>query len=167
MTKYCGHGIKICCLTFCLKVEKSGIVFCCYNCLDLPWEKFFQVCYLFSQFLRAGILCWEKVVQVQGRRPRICDLFWFSGFAFYTLYYIHLISSIVEMWICRNSLSKDEFWRKESTTVNSLTYVNFEFSHHFFYALNLINLPLFAYFVSITYILLNNKQIENSIVFAH
>ena len=91
----------------------------------------------------------------------------FSGFAFYTLYYIHLISSIVEMWICRNSLSKDEFWRKESTAVNSLTYVNFEFSHHFFYALNLINLPLFAYFVSITYILLNNKQIENSIVFAH
>ena len=21
----------------------KGIVFCCYNCLDLPWEKFFQV----------------------------------------------------------------------------------------------------------------------------
>ena len=43
--------------------------------------------------------------------------FQISGFAFYTLYYIHLISSIVGMWICRNSLGKDEFWRKESTAV--------------------------------------------------
>ena len=24
-------------------VPSIGIVFCCYNCLDLPWEKFFQV----------------------------------------------------------------------------------------------------------------------------
>jgi hypothetical protein len=49
----------------------SKIVFCRYNCLDLPWEKFFQVWVtFFSQFLRAG-----KVVQVRGRRLRICDLF--------------------------------------------------------------------------------------------
>ena len=34
-----------------------------------------SVSYFFSQFLRAGILCWEQVVQVRGRRPRICDLF--------------------------------------------------------------------------------------------
>ena len=34
-----------------------------------------SVSYFFSQFLRAGILCWEKVVQVWGKRPRICDLF--------------------------------------------------------------------------------------------
>ena len=26
----------------------STIVFCCYNCLDLPWEKFFQVWVTFS-----------------------------------------------------------------------------------------------------------------------
>ena len=31
--------------------------------------------YFFSKFLRARILCWKKVVQVRGRRPRICDLF--------------------------------------------------------------------------------------------
>ena len=34
-----------------------------------------SVSYLFSQFFRAGILCWEKVVQVWGLRLRICDLF--------------------------------------------------------------------------------------------
>jgi hypothetical protein len=82
------------------------IVFCCYNCLDLPWEIFFQVwvtCFpssweqeqcwfdliltLFTTFPtlsyeyrnnmknRFVFPCWEKVVQVWGRRPRICDLF--------------------------------------------------------------------------------------------
>ena len=34
-----------------------------------------SVSYFFSQFLRAGILCREKVVQVRDRRSRICDLF--------------------------------------------------------------------------------------------
>ena len=34
-----------------------------------------SVSYFFPQFLRAGILCCEKVVQVRGCRPRICDLF--------------------------------------------------------------------------------------------
>ena len=34
-----------------------------------------RVSYLSSQFLGAGVLCWEKVVQVRGRRSRICDLF--------------------------------------------------------------------------------------------
>ena len=32
--------------------------------------------YLFSQFLKAGTPCWEKVLQVQGRRLRIWNLFW-------------------------------------------------------------------------------------------
>ena len=53
----------------------------------------------------------------------VTSKFWtqrFSRFSFHTLYYIHLISSIVDMWICRNSLDKDVFWRKESTAVNSL-----------------------------------------------
>ena len=33
-----------------------------------------SVSYSFSQFLRAGKLCWEKVVQIRGQRPRICYL---------------------------------------------------------------------------------------------
>ena len=33
----------------------------CYNCLDLTWEKFFQV--------------WFTCFLVWGQRPRICDLF--------------------------------------------------------------------------------------------
>ena len=39
-------------------------------------RKVFQrVSNLFSQFLRAELLCWEKFVQVRGRRLRICDIF--------------------------------------------------------------------------------------------
>ena len=70
------RGIEFASLSLPLFPEVPEIVFCCYNCLDLPWEKFFLVWVIFfPQFLRAGILCWEKVVQVRGRRPRICDLF--------------------------------------------------------------------------------------------
>ena len=51
------------------------IVFCCYNCLDLPWEFFFQVWVTCFPSSWEQEQCWEKVVQVRGQRPRICDLF--------------------------------------------------------------------------------------------
>ena len=53
------------------------IVFSCYNCLNLPWEKFFQVWVTFFPVLESrntAVHCWEKVVQVRGLRLRICDL---------------------------------------------------------------------------------------------
>ena len=37
-------------------LAEVSIVFCCYNCLDVPWEKFFSSSLLFSPFLRAGTL---------------------------------------------------------------------------------------------------------------
>ena len=38
----------------------SGIVFCCYNCLDLPWEKFFQVWVTFFPSSWEQEYCVEK-----------------------------------------------------------------------------------------------------------
>ena len=51
-----------------LNVEKTEdftfsrvwIVFCCYNCLDLPWEKFFQVWVTFFPSSREQEYCVEK-----------------------------------------------------------------------------------------------------------
>ena len=62
--------VEICGLKFHL-----SLVFCCYNCLDLPWEKFFQVWVTCFPSSWEQEQCWEKVVQIRGRRPRICDLF--------------------------------------------------------------------------------------------
>ena len=38
----------------------EGIVFCCYNCLDLPWEKFFQVWVTFFPSSWEQEYCVEK-----------------------------------------------------------------------------------------------------------
>ena len=45
------------CLASVLQIE---IVFCCYNCLDLPWEKFFQVWVTFFPSSWEQEYCVEK-----------------------------------------------------------------------------------------------------------
>ena len=58
------------------KKEREKKVFCCYILSCCALRKILSsVSYLFSQFLRAGTLCWEKIVQVRGTRPKICHLY--------------------------------------------------------------------------------------------
>ena len=47
------------------------IVFCCYNFLDLPWEKFFHV-WVTSSSSRTSV---SKRSQILGLRPRTCTTF--------------------------------------------------------------------------------------------
>ena len=53
-----------------------GIVFCCYNCLDLPWKKFFQVWVTFFPSSWEQECCVEKrLCKFKAFRLRICNLF--------------------------------------------------------------------------------------------
>ena len=47
-------------LDFSLIPSLKKIVFCCYNCLDLPWEKFFQVWVTFFPSSWEQEYCVEK-----------------------------------------------------------------------------------------------------------
>ena len=55
-----GFGQKMYYFTFNGILSKRGIVFCCYNCLDLPWEKFFQVWVTFFPTSWEQEYCVEK-----------------------------------------------------------------------------------------------------------
>ena len=87
------------------------LVFCCYNCLDLPLEKFFplRVKYLFSQFLRAGTLFSRHFsIFCEGWKPSVLSSFMLTTIhsqkkvSFFSLRYGHIDSVKVnqKLYIC-------------------------------------------------------------------
>ena len=75
----CKKGFlgKVSCFVTRILIRKMlfEIVFCRYNCLNLQWEKFFQLWVTCFPSFWEQEHCWEKGVQVLGQRLRICDLF--------------------------------------------------------------------------------------------
>ena len=56
-------------------LAEVSIVFCCYNCLDVPWEKFFFVESLVFPVLESGNTAKKSWVNFRPKRPIIFDLF--------------------------------------------------------------------------------------------